>query len=122
MNTIYAMPVACSDSPKGYGRVNPNKFAERAFLPDDEFFNDAIVVKVTKRKPYAMEGVKVSYRVVAGGFNSKVGEQIFWTTDTGLGHRRAAWTESFEIVAVIRNNKVIAGSAPSKSIPLYVFK
>ena len=98
-------------------KANPTKYAEREFLPGDHWFNDALVIEVTRRG-------KSSFRLISGGFGEEYqpGNRIEWITDSGLGHRRLPYDARAFVVGVIRDNVLVAGSAPAKSLPLYVFK
>ena len=86
---------------------------------------DEAVVYVCK-----MSNDKLRFCVSCGDLGQKIGDEVEWKNDTGLGYRPVPWNERMlKIVNIIRFNKdgkytseVENGIGLKESAPIYVFK
>lgn len=120
-NIYYGMPVTDLDD-RRLG-INPAK-GEGNYCYDPAEDCALIIERKTVRyhwnKPTE---TKRSYRILTGSGVSgqRIGDEIGWVTDTGLGNRND-YTGRFKIVGIIEPDGTRNGYIPTRKLPHYVMK
>lgn len=121
-NVYYGMRVSDRDDRLVGMKMSPDNTGNFCYDPAEDC---ALIVerRVTVYHWKRDTEIKTSLRVLTGSGASgeKVGTEIGWITDNGLGHRND-YVGRYKIVGIIEPGGVRSGIIPTRKLPHYVMK